>query len=55
MDKEMSVYLVAGDKSFLGWVDLRTTKVHVEGQMKVIFTMNNAFLFEPDGTQKLIQ
>jgi len=55
MGKEMFLYLVAGDKSFLGWVDPRITKVQVGDQMKVIFNMNNAHLFEPDGSQKLIQ
>ncbi len=55
MGKEMFLYLMAGDKSFLGWVDPRTTKVRVGDQMKVIFDMNNAHLFEPGGNQKLIQ
>ncbi len=55
MGKEMFLYLMAGNTSFLGLVDPRTTKAKVGDQMKLIFNISNAHLFEAAGNQKLIQ
>ncbi|MGD8632437.1 MAG: sn-glycerol-3-phosphate ABC transporter ATP-binding protein UgpC [Anaerolineales bacterium] len=54
MGNEIFVYMLSGDKSFVGRLDPRS-KVDVGETVRVVFNMDNMHLFETSGDQKRIE